>query len=189
MSSLQWAAAIPLAIFTVSAVSRLRFLGVTAAGACIALFGGLMAAYDESVSASILWVLSHPAVARDFTLVQALHYLSLAFGGVGFSVPFGLLMAGICIPAAFMKLLPRWVIVLGLALAVVGELSWLNMPIQHRVLGFLIPLTRFPGFIWIIAAGFKLPKTATHPYRRLRRALPLRWPSLGPLRCGPSVLG
>jgi hypothetical protein len=24
---------------------------------------------------------------------------------------------------------------------------------------FLIPLTRFPGFIWLIAAGFALPKT------------------------------
>jgi hypothetical protein len=24
---------------------------------------------------------------------------------------------------------------------------------------FLIPLTRFPGFIWLIAAGFALPRT------------------------------
>jgi hypothetical protein len=24
---------------------------------------------------------------------------------------------------------------------------------------FLIPLTRFPGFLWLIAAGFLLPKS------------------------------
>jgi hypothetical protein len=159
LSSLQWAAAIPLAIFTASAVSRLRFLGTTAAGPFIALFGGLMAAFDEATSASILWVLAHPAVAQNAALTQALHYLSFAFGGVGYSVPFGVLMAGICIPAAFLKVLPKWVIVLGLILAVIGELSWLNMLLPYPQLILLIPLTRFPGLVWLIAAGFNLPKT------------------------------
>jgi len=53
--------------------------------------------------------------------------------------------------------LPKWVVVLGLVLAVSGELSWFNM-ITPKAL-FLIPLTRFPGFIWLIATGFMLPKT------------------------------
>jgi len=47
----------------------------------------------------------------------ALYYLSYAFGGPGFSVPMGLLMAGVCIPAAFRKLLPKWVVAFGLLLA------------------------------------------------------------------------
>ena len=69
----------------------------------------------------------------------------------------GLLIAGISITAAFMKLLPRWVIVFGLILAVAGELSWLNLAFPKLL--FLIPLVRFPGFVWLIAVGFLLPKT------------------------------
>ncbi|HEY4049913.1 MAG TPA: hypothetical protein VGM27_23875 [Acidobacteriaceae bacterium] len=52
--------------------------------------------------------------------------------------------------------MPKWVVVLGLILAVAGELSWFNMLIPKPIM--LIPLTRFVGFVWIIAAGFKLPK-------------------------------
>jgi hypothetical protein len=70
----------------------------------------------------------------------------------------GLLIAGISIPAAFMKLLPKWLIVFGLILAVAGELSWFHLLVFPKLL-FLIPLVRFPGFIWLIATGFLLPKT------------------------------
>jgi hypothetical protein len=87
--------------------------------------------------------------------VHAFYWLDQALGGSGFSVPFGLLIAGISIPAAFMKLLPRWIVVFGIALFVCGELSWLNL-ITPKAL-FLVPLTRFPGFAWLIAAGFALP--------------------------------
>jgi hypothetical protein len=89
--------------------------------------------------------------------VRALDTLFFAFGGPGFTVPFGLLMAGVSITAGFSKLMPKWVVVLGLILAVAGELSWFNMLIPKPIM--LIPLTRFVGFVWIIAAGFKLPKT------------------------------
>src|SRR5262245_8240394 len=41
----QFGAAIPLGLFTATAVSRLRFLGIRVAGVHIALFGGLMAAF------------------------------------------------------------------------------------------------------------------------------------------------
>jgi hypothetical protein len=86
-----------------------------------------------------------------------LYYFSYALGGPGFSIPMGLLMAGVSVPAAFMRLLPGWVVVLGMVLAVAGELSWFHL-ISPAML-FLIPLTRFPGFIWLIAAGFALPRT------------------------------
>ena len=75
---------------------------------------------------------------------------------MGFSVPLGLLITGVCIPAAFFKLLPKWLVAFGLVLAVIGELSVLSMVIPQAL--FLIPLTRFPGFIWLIAAGFALPR-------------------------------
>jgi hypothetical protein len=67
----------------------------------------------------------------------------------------GLLMAGVCIPAALRKLLPTWVVAFGLLLAIAGELSWFNLVFPKAL--FLIPLVRFPGFIWLIATGFMLP--------------------------------
>jgi hypothetical protein len=155
---LQFGASIPLGIFTATVVSRLRFLGVRAAGPYIALFGGLATSFNLVVSALILWVMAYPGVAQDAAVLRALYYVSYAFGGVGYSVPLGLLMAGVSIPAAVMKLLPKWLVIFGLVLAVVGELSWFNLVFPKAL--FLIPLTRFPGFIWLMAVGFKLPKSA-----------------------------
>jgi hypothetical protein len=74
-------------------------------------------------------------------------------------MPFGLLMAGVSVTAGFMKLLPRWVVGLGIVLALVGELSWLSMLIPWA--GILIPLARWPGFVWLVVAGFKMPVAAT----------------------------
>jgi hypothetical protein len=158
---LQFGATIPLGIFTASVVSRLRFLGVRAAGPYIALFGGFATVLHGMATSSLLPVMVHPGDAHDPTLLTALYYLSYAFGGPGFSVPMGLLLAGVSVPAAFMKLLPKWVVALGLALAVCGELSWFNLILPQAL--FLIPLTRFPSFIWLIATGFLLPKSVTHP--------------------------
>jgi hypothetical protein len=154
---LQFGAAIPLGIFTATMVSRLQFLGVRVAGAHIALFGGLMTAFNMAASALVLWVMAYPGIAQDSAVLRALYYLTFAFGGVGFSVPMGLLIAGLSIPAAFFKLLPKWLVVFGIVLAVIGELSALALVIPNAL--FLIPLTRFPGFIWLIGAGFALPKT------------------------------
>lgn len=161
LAFLQFGSAIPLGIFAATVVSQLRFLGVRAAGPYIALFGGLAAAFDSAASAFFLWVLSRPGIARDAALVRALHDLSYAFGGPGYAVPIGLLMAGVSIAAGFMKLLPKWVVWLGILLAVAGELSWLAM--VTPMAAFLIPLTRFPGFAWLIAVGFALPRTTRRP--------------------------
>jgi hypothetical protein len=153
---LQFGAAIPLGIFTAIMVSWLQFLEVRAAGAHIALFGGLMTAFNIATSALVLWVMAYPGIAQETGMLHALYYVVFAIGGVGFSVPMGLLIAGLSIPAAFMRLLPKWLIVFGLTLAAIGELSALSLVIPKAI--FLIPLTRFPSFIWLIAAGFKLPK-------------------------------
>ncbi len=160
---LQIGATIALGIFTATVVSRLQFLGVRAAGPYIALFGGFLTVVNGIAAGSILWALVHPGIAQDATLVRALYYLSYAFGGPGFSIPMGLLLAGVCVPAAFRKLLPKWLVVFGLALAVCGELSWLNLVLPSAL--FLIPLVRFPSFIWLIATGFLLPRTMARPLR------------------------
>jgi hypothetical protein len=64
-------------------------------------------------------------------------------------------MAGVSVTSAFRKLLPKWIVVLGLVLAAAGELSVFYF-LNPKLL-FLIPLTRFPGFIWIVAVGFAMP--------------------------------
>jgi len=160
---LQSGALIPLGIFTATVVSRLRFLGIDAAGPNIALFSGFMTVFNGVAAGFTVWAMIHPGVTWDVTLTAALYYLSYAFGGPGFSVPMGLLIAGICIPAAFRKLLPKWMVVFGLLLAIAGELSWFNLVFPKAL--FLIPLVRFPGFIWLIATGFMLPRAVPRPSR------------------------
>lgn len=152
---LQFGAAIPLGIFAASIVSRLQFLGARVAGISIALFGGIATAVMMMASSSALWVMAQPGIVEDRTVLQALYWLVQAFGGVGFSVPFGILVAGVTIPAAVMKLVPKWIVVLGIAIAVCGGMSWLNLMIPEALP--LIPLARFPGFVWLIAIGFALP--------------------------------
>lgn len=155
---LHFGAAVPLAIFTATIVSRLKFFGVRAAGADIALFGGFATAALMLASSSVLWTMTISGVAQDPALVKALLNLDFALGGPGFSVPFGLLMAGISVPLLFRRLTPRWIPILGLVLAVFGEFSWFSIEFHSAVV--LIPLTRFPGFVWMIAVGFALPVRA-----------------------------
>lgn len=152
---LQFGSAIPLGIFTAAAVSRLRFLGVRAAGAYIALFGGFAAASAIASSSLVLWTMAHPGIAENAALTEALYFLSYALGGPAYTVSLGLLMAGISITALAYKIVPRWVGILGIALAICGAVSWLQL--QFPRLLPLIPLTRFPGFVWLIATGFTLP--------------------------------
>jgi hypothetical protein len=164
---LQFGSAVPLGIFTASAVSRLKFLGVQAAGADIALFGGFATAILMMANGCVLWTLANPGVTHDVGLTQAIYYLGFGLGGPGYSVSFGLLMAGISVPVFFRRLVPRWIPIFGLVLALVGELSWLNIEFPQAVP--LIPLTRFPGFIWMIAMGFALPSTRTRQPEEVAR--------------------
>src|SRR5215469_11571027 len=152
---LQFGATICLGLFCAVTVSRLLFLGVRAAGPWIALFGGFLTVFNGIAAGLTLWAMINPNVIQHPDVLLALYYLSYGFGGPGFSIPMGLFMAGISVSAGLSKLLPKWIVALGLILAVAGELSWFHL-ISPKML-FLIPLTRFPGFVWIIAVGFALP--------------------------------
>ena len=156
-AALQFGASIPLGIFTATVVSRLRFLGVRAAGTDIALFGGFLTSCTMMVASSVLWAMSYPEVAKDAGVIQAIYRIQFALGGPGFSVPFGLLIAGVSVTSWFYKLLPKWLLIFGFLIAAAGELSWIDILVPQALP--LIPLTRFPGFIWLIIAGFLLPST------------------------------
>ena len=148
--------AVPLGLFTATVVSRLRFLGVRAAGTYIALFGGFVASAGLGISALYSWVVSVPdVVSSSAPLVHALYFLSFLFGGVAFAVGFGLLAAGVSVTSYFRHLLPAWMVVLGMVVALAGELSSLSL-IWYPA-SFLLPLTRFGGFLWLIAVAVGLP--------------------------------
>jgi len=153
----QFAAAVPLAIYAATASSRLRTLGIRAPGATIAFAGGALAAAFLGISGLVTWTLAQPAVPASPALVRALHDLSFAAGGPGSVVPFGLLIAGVAVPAAFGALLPRWLVAAGLAIAVVAEFSALSLLIDGAA--YLLPVARFAGLAWLIIAGALLPKT------------------------------
>lgn len=155
---LHFGAAIPLGIFTATIVSRMQFLGVRAAGATIALYGGFAASFTMMCGAIVLWVMTRPGIADNVPLTRALYYLDFGLGGLGYSVPLALLMAGVSVVALFYRMVPKWISILGLVLAACGVLSWLNIEFPQALL--FIPLTRFPGFVWLIAVGFAMPTAA-----------------------------
>lgn len=154
---LQFGAAVPLGIFAATIVSRLQYLGMNVAGVFITLFGGFAAALFAAISALLQWVLAQPGVAAQSDMTRVLHLLSFATGGVGFTVGLGLLLAGVSVIAWFTRILPRWLVLLGLAIAAIAELSSLSL--VFTPLDYLLPVARFVGLIWIIATGFLLPRS------------------------------
>ena len=152
---LQFAAAIPLAIYAATANARLHQLGIRAPGATIALAGGLLAAAFMACSALVSWVLSRPEVADEPVLVRALQNLAFITGGPGHVVPLGLLIAGISVPGLLARLLPRWLTIAGLVIAALAELTTLTLLVADA--SYLLPVARFTGLAWLVIAGFLLP--------------------------------
>jgi hypothetical protein len=152
----QFGSAVPLVLFTATAYSRLRYLGINAAGASIALVGGLLASAFMALSGLLHWALSRPELLEPVSLMRALHLLTFLTGGVGHVVPLGLLLAGVSVTSGYARLLPRWVVWLGLVIAVIAELSTLSLVVP--VAAILLPMARFPAFVWLIAVGATMPR-------------------------------
>jgi hypothetical protein len=125
-------------------------------GPVISLVGGILAAVSLLVSSFATYVESRPEIT-EAQVVHALAFLSFVAGGPGYVVGLGLLIAGIAVPAFVLRLVPRWLAGTGLALAVLAELTWLSLLLQP--VQYLLPVGRFVGGIWIIAAGFVLPRS------------------------------
>src|ERR1700729_969565 len=83
-----FASAIPFGIFAVTTVSRLRFMGVRAAGTNIALLGGLTATIALILSGVVGWVLSVPEVSDSAQVVKVVFFLCFLFGGTVYAVGF-----------------------------------------------------------------------------------------------------
>lgn len=151
----QFGAAVPLGILAATLYARQLRLGIRVPGPVISLVGGVVAVMSLFVAAFTTFVESRPEVTGDAALVHALAFLAFVAGGPGYAVGIGLLVAGVAVPMAILGLAPRPLALLGLVLAVVAELSWfglLGQPMQY-----LVPVARFGGGLWLVAAGFLLP--------------------------------
>lgn len=164
---LQFGAAVPLGIFAATIVSRLQFLGMNVAGVLITLFGGFAASLFAAISALFQWVLAQPGVTSQAGAARFLHLLSFAIGGVGFTVALGLLLAGVSVIAWFTRMLPRWLVVLGIVVASIAELSSLSL--IFTPVAYLLPVARFVGLIWLIATGFLLPRSRAQAHKNQLR--------------------
>ncbi|MEZ2391640.1 hypothetical protein AB6813_19240 [bacterium RCC_150] len=154
---LQFGSAVPLGIYAATVYARQLRLGIRVPGPAISFFGGATAAIFLMFSGSLTWLLSRPEITTDATLTQALAFLAFITGGVGFFVGLGLLVAGIAVPSLILRFMPPWLAWAGLVIAACSELSFLSMAIEP--LQFLLPIGRFGGLLWLIAAGFLLPHT------------------------------
>ena len=148
--------AIPFGIFAVTTVSRLRYMGVRAAGTNIALLGGLIATMALILSGIVGWILSVPEVLASTPVVKMVNFLNFLLGGVVFSVGFGLLAAGVSVTCYFTRLLPRWLVAFGMLMALTGELASLSLVAYPA--NFFIPITRYLGFIWMISVAVALTR-------------------------------
>ncbi|MEU3395700.1 hypothetical protein [Streptomyces filamentosus] len=165
-ATLQFGASVPLAIYAATASARLHRLGVRAPSATIALAGGLLASAFLGLSALLSWTLSQPEVLGRTDVIRALQSLAFATGGPGHVVALGLLVAGVAVPGLLAGLLPRGLALGGLVLAVLAELSTLVLLADGAAV--LLPIARFGGLLWLIAAGFLLPRHRSDPRVRAR---------------------
>ncbi|MFG1948249.1 hypothetical protein [Nonomuraea sp. NPDC048826] len=158
---LQLGSSIPLGIYAATVHARQQRLGIRVPGPGIGLFGGTAAAILLAVSAIVTWTQSQDVVSANPELTHAFSYVSFAAGGFAHVLGLGLLVAGIAVPALLLRLVPAWFAWAGLVLAVLAELSFLTMVFEP--LQILIPIGRFGSLIWLVAAGFLLPRTRHVP--------------------------
>lgn len=149
--------AVPVALVAAVVYRRLRALGITAPGSAIALVGGVLAASALTLSAMFGWTGGHLTPDAAPSLARALADLSYLSGGPAFSMMFALLIAGVSVPSLLARLMPRVMSWIGLVLAAAGALSTLTL--LSDGFGFLLPIVRFGGLVWLIVAAAMLPRT------------------------------
>lgn len=152
---LQFGAAVPLMLYAATASSRLRHLGIRAAGTTITLAGGLVAAALLAVAGLVMVTAGATGPAATPATATILHQLVFVVGGAGYAVFLGLLLAGIAVTSLLARQLPRWLCWTTLAIAVAAELSTLSLAIEP--LSALVAVGRFGGMAVLIAAGVVLP--------------------------------
>lgn len=156
---LLFSSAVPLAIAAAVLYRRLRALGITAPGSAITLVGGVLASAALTVSALFSWTGGRLSADAGPALARALADLGYLAGGPAYAVAFALLIAGISVTGLLAGLLPRALSWTGLVLAAVGMVSSLSLLVSG--FGYLLPVVRFGGLVWLVFAAAVLPLTRT----------------------------
>lgn len=151
----EFGSAISLGIFIAVCVSRLRLLGIRSPDEQIATLGGIATPIMLAGSAMATWSLTRPGVAAAPGAVQVLQSIGFDGGGPGFAVFFGLFIGGVSIAAGLHKMIPRWLMWLGIVVATAGELSLLTL--LNFTAGYFIPVLRFLSIVWMLGLAWKLP--------------------------------
>lgn len=154
---LQFAAALPLAIWAATVHGRLHALGVRAVGATMALVGGVLASASLALGGLIAWTSAETAHLGDPVTARVLGDLAFATGAVGYVMPFALLIAGVAVPALLKRLMPRPLAITGLIIVAIGMLS--TATLLTLTLGPTVPLVRFGGLIWLLAVSVLLTRS------------------------------
>ncbi len=153
--------AAPLAVFAAGVAHRLWSLGARVAGPVIGLAGGLLAPSALVLSGLGAWTAATAAQWGDGTSVLTASTLSFAAGGVGFALGSALLLAGVAVPSGLLRLLPRPFAVAGVVLAVLAALA--PLALLTSALYALLPIARFGGMLWLVAAAVLLPRAVRAP--------------------------
>jgi hypothetical protein len=149
--------AVPFAIATAVATTRLRTLGLDVPGRIIAQLGGAIAAALLALAGLSTLALTQDRVADSVAVIRAFNGLTFAAGGPGFVVFQGLLVAGVSIAGLIGRVLPRWLCWAGVGLAALCELA--SFTAAFDGLDPLLPVGRFGGVVWLLAIGVLLPAT------------------------------
>lgn len=151
----EFVSAIPLGIFMAETITWLRIPGARTAGEPIAVLGGIATPMMVIGSALATWSLTRPGVAEASGAVAALQSIGFDGGGPGFAVFLGLFIAGVSIAAGKSRLLPWWLIGLGIVVAAAGELS--SLTLLNFTASYFIPVARLVSIVWMIGLSFTLP--------------------------------
>jgi hypothetical protein len=151
----EFVSAIPLGIFMAVSIGWLRVPGVRSAGEPIAVLGGIATPMMMVGSALATWSLTRPGVAEAPGAVAALQSIGFDGGGPGFALFLGLFIAGVTMAAARSRLLPWWLMWLGIVVAAAGELS--SFTLLNFTAGYFIPVARLVSIVWMIGISFQLP--------------------------------
>jgi hypothetical protein len=155
LGTILFGVSVPLAVWSGTTYRRLRQLGINAPGTAIGFAGGLLASASLGISGLLVWTAGESATAGQPGLARAMTDLAFVTGGVGFVVPFGLLIAGVAIPSLILRLVPRPLAWIGLVIGVVSMLATFSLLVP--ALDALLPIGRFGGLIWISVISVLLP--------------------------------
>ncbi|HEX4703192.1 MAG TPA: hypothetical protein VH352_13765 [Pseudonocardiaceae bacterium] len=168
---LQLGSAIALAVFTGAVCGRMRALAPAASGyVSMAAVGGAIAATLLAVNGVVQWALSRTATGDPLSLLRTMNYLFFGLGGPAHVAALGVLIAGICLPATGMGLVPRWFGIASLVVALLAVLSLVTL-IRPEATVF-IPLGRFPTLLWLVAVSVLLSRARVPREGRGPRAEP-----------------